>query len=244
MTDIRLNPDLDTAVLAPAFAARRRLHIPNILQANGVEAVTAVLEGEARWKATVAAGGDFFELPLDGDRAEDASKQAWLDDVRVDGMATRMQYVFDTRRLGSEHEADAPDAADAVLEFLNGESFLSFARAVTGDDRIDFVDGQASRYRPGHVLTTHSDLSAGKNRLYAYVLNLTREWRADWGGTLVFHGPDGHVVEGWIPAFNALNLFEVPMSHAVTQVTAFAMRPRLSITGWMRSHQPVGPQRP
>ncbi len=243
MTGIRLNPDLDVDALARAFTARRRLRIPDILEAASAGAVAAVLEHETRWKTTVAAGGDFFELPLDGERAEDPSKQAWLDAVRVDGAATRMQYVFDTRRLGPDHEADGSDAADAVLEFLNGEAFLGFVRAVTGDDRIDFLDGQASRYRPGHVLTTHSDLSAGKNRLYAYVLNLTREWRADWGGTLVFHGPDSHIAEGFVPTFNALNLFEVPMSHAVTQVASFAMGPRLSITGWIRSHQPVGPQR-
>lgn len=244
MTEIRLGADLDVDALARAFEARRRLRIPGILEAASAEAVAAVLEAETRWKTTVAAGGDFFELPLNGDRAEDPSKQAWLDDARLDGAATRMQYIFDTRRLGADHEADEPDAADAVLAFLNGESFLGFVRAVTGDDRIDFLDGQASRYRPGHVLTTHSDLSTGKNRLFAYVLNLTREWRADWGGTLVFHGPDGHIAEGFVPAFNALNLFEVPMSHAVTQVASFAGAPRLSITGWIRSHQPVGPQRP
>lgn len=242
MTEIRLGADLDVDALARAFEARRRLRIPGILEAASAEAVAAVLEAETRWKTTVAAGGDFFELPLNGDRAEDPSKQAWLDDARLDGAATRMQYIFDTRRLGADHEADEPDAADAVLAFLNGESFLGFVRAVTGDDRIDFLDGQASRYRPGHVLTTHSDLSTGKNRLFAYVLNLTREWRADWGGTLVFHGPDGHIAEGFVPAFNALNLFEVPMSHAVTQVASFAGAPRLSITGWIRSHQPVGPQ--
>ena len=243
MTDIRLNPDLDAAALTEVFAARRRLHIPNILTAESAGAVAAVLEAETRWKTTVAAGGDFFELPLNGDRAENPSKQAWLDYARVDGAATRMQYIFDTLRLGAEHETDAPDAADAALDFLNGEAFLGFIRTVTDDARIDFVDGQASLYRPGHVLTTHSDLSTGKNRLFAYVLNLTRAWRADWGGTLVFHGPDGHVAEGFVPAFNALNLFEVPMSHAVTQVASFAGAPRLSITGWIRSHQPVGPQR-
>ena len=76
MTDIRLNPDLDVAGLAEVFAARRRLHIPNVLDAASAEAVAAVLEAETRWKTTVAAGGDFFELPLNGDRAEDPSKQA------------------------------------------------------------------------------------------------------------------------------------------------------------------------
>ena len=117
-------------------------------------------------------------------------------------------------------------------------------RAVTGDERIDFADAQASRYRPRHLLTAHNDLSAGKNRLYAYVLNLTREWRADWGGVLMFQGDDGHVEHGWTPAFNALNLFTVPTRHAVSQVAVHAPRDRLSIVGWLRSNSPVGPQLP
>ena len=71
---------------------------------------------------------------------------------------------------------------------------------MTGDDRIDLADAQASRYRPGHVLTAHNDVSPGKNRLYGYVLNFSRDWRADWGGNLVFYGDDGHIQHGWVPA--------------------------------------------
>lgn len=126
-----------------------------------------------------------------------------------------------------------------MLDFLNGPDFLALVRGVTGDDGIAFADAQATRYRPGHVLTGHDDAAEGKNRLYAYVLNLTREWRADWGGVLAFEGTDGHVEEGFAPAFNALNLFAVPMRHAVTQVASFAPRDRLSITGWLRSDGPL-----
>lgn len=244
MSDIRLSPDLDVAALTAAFAVGKRLHVPNILATDSAEAVAAVLEAETRWKTTVAAGGAFFELPLDGTRAEDPAKQAWLDEAGVDGASPLTQYIFDTRRLDLRegHEAGHRDAADAVLDFLNTEAFLGLMRTVTGDDRIDLCDAQASRYRPGHVLTAHNDVSAGMNRLYGYVLNFSREWRADWGGNLVFYGADGHIEHGWVPAFNALNLFVVPTRHAVTQVSSFAARDRLSIVGWVRSNQKVGPQ--
>jgi len=244
MTEIRLNPDLDVAALASAFSAGQRLHIPNILASDSAEAVAGVLEAETRWKTTVAAGGDFFEMPLNGRVAEDPGKQSWLDDAKVDGASPLTQYIFDTRRLDLRegHEAGHRDAADAALDFMNSEGFLGFMRTLTGDDRVDLVDGQASRYRPGHVLTAHNDVSAGKNRLYGYVLNFTREWRADWGGNLVFYGPDGHIDHGWVPAFNALNLFVVPTRHAVTQVSSFAAKDRLSIVGWVRSNRRVGPQ--
>lgn len=237
---LRLSPSLDAAALHGAFTAQRRLHIPGILDPGSAEAVAAAMEAFDGWKVSVAAGGEFFELPLIGRMAADPGKQAWIDQARVDGAEPRMQYIFDTRRLDMEPE-DAPrDAVSDVLAFLNGPDFIGFVRAVTGDGRIDFVDAQATRYRPGHVLTGHDDASAGKNRLYAYVLNLTRDWRADWGGVLAFEGADGHIEAGYAPAFNALNLFEVPTRHAVTQVAGFAPRDRLSITGWVRSHSPVG----
>lgn len=241
---IRLLPALDVPALTAAFAVRKRLHIPDILAADSAEAVAAVLEAETRWKTTVAAGGAYFELPLAGRRAADPAKQAWLDEAAVDGESPLTQYIFDTRRLDLRqgHEQGHRDAADAVLDFLNTPPFLDLMRAITGDDRIDLCDAQASRYRPGHVLTAHNDVSPGKNRLYGYVLNFSRGWRADWGGNLVFYGPDGHIEHGWVPAFNALNLFVVPTKHAVTEVASFAPRDRLSIVGWVRSHDKVGPQ--
>ena len=235
-----LSPDLDIVALNTAFGARRRLRIPGVLTPESAEALTTAMETFDDWRVSVSAGGEFFELPLKDRRAAEPGKQSWIDAVRVDGDSPRMQYVFDTRRLTVEGVPDqTPDAVSAVPAFLNSPAFIAFARGVTGDDRIDFADAQATRYRPGHLLTTHSDEAAGKNRLYAYVLNLTRDWRSDWGGALLFLEDEGHIAEGFAPAFNALNIFAVPAAHSVGQVASFAPRDRLSITGWLRSHQPV-----
>jgi SM-20-related protein len=237
VTTLTLSPDLQVEQLSAAFARERRLHIPGLLAADSAEFLAGSLETDDLWKTTVAAGQDWFELPLADRRAADPTKQAWLDDVKVDGAKTGMQYVFDTRRLGL-----GEDPLDAVLQVLNSEPFLNLMRAITGDDRIHYADAQASRYRPGHLLTGHNDNAPGKNRLYAYVLNLTRNWRMEWGGLLAFEGQDGHVVQAFTPAFNAVNLFAVPARHCVTQVAEFAQADRLSITGWLRSNDPVGPQ--
>ncbi|MNL50034.1 hypothetical protein D3C87_1730150 [compost metagenome] len=71
------------------------------------------------------------------------------------------------------------------------------------------------------------------------MLNLTPRWRAEWGGQLQFLDADGDVSESLIPAFDALNVFRVPQSHAVSVVAPFAGAPRYSITGWWRSQTPV-----
>ena len=69
-------------------------------------------------------------------------------------------------------------------------------------------------------------------------MNLTARWRADWGGMLLFLDDEDHVAEGYMPAFNSLNIFKVPQRHAVSIVAPFAGEPRLSITGWLRARKP------
>jgi len=237
---LKLSTDLDIDRLRAAFAERGRMRIPNVLTPDSAEALTEAMEAFDDWRISVSAGGEVFELPLKDRRAADPDRQSWIDDVRIDGSSPRMQYVFDTRRLTVEGMPDlTSDAVSQAPDFLNSAAFIAFVRGVTGDDRIDFADAQATRYRPGHVLTTHSDEAAGKNRLYAYVLNLTRDWRADWGGALLFFDARGDVVDGYVPAHNTLNLFRVPENHAVAQIASFSPRDRLSITGWLRSRQAI-----
>ena len=49
-----------------------------------------------------------------------------------------------------------------------------------------------------------------------------------------FLDEDGNVAEGYLPRFNALNIFDVGVPHFVSYVAPYAQSPRLSITGWLR----------
>lgn len=240
MTVFSLAADLRPRDHAPAFAAEGRLHLPGVLSPDTAEAVADALEAETEWTTTVRAGGEVFEAPLGEDGlALSDTHRTWLAGVRPDGRDA-MQYVFDTRRVsdarGRGHGRG--DVLDRLPAWLNEGPFLDLIRELTGDDRPEFCDAQATRYRPGHFLTRHDDTNAARDRLYAYVLNFTRTWRADWGGLLTFPDERGHVARAYTPAFNALNLFRVPTTHAVGQVASFAPADRLSITGWVRFRRP------
>jgi Rps23 Pro-64 3,4-dihydroxylase Tpa1-like proline 4-hydroxylase len=119
-------------------------------------------------------------------------------------------------------------------EWMNDEEFLQFARAATGFDDISFVDAQATRYLPGHFLTTHDDAVEGKKRRAAYIFNFTPDWRSDWGGYLQLLDEAGNVRRGLMPSFNTLNILAVPQRHNVSLVAPFAGGIRLSISGWLR----------
>ena len=83
---------------------------------------------------------------------------------------------------------------------------------------------------PGHAI--HG--SEVSDRLTAYTLGLTREWRPDWGGQLLFHDEAGDVTRGHAPRWNTLTLFRVPQLHSVAPVAAYARGTRLSVVGWLR----------
>jgi hypothetical protein len=115
-----------------------------------------------------------------------------------------------------------------VYEFLNSAGSRSAHRGGAAD---------RARRRAGHLLspgdfltgtTTWSSKNAGPS------CSIHRPWHADWGGHLQFLDADGHLAEGYTPAFNALNLLRVPQPHSVSYVTPLASGARYSITGWLR----------
>jgi SM-20-related protein len=236
-----LAQDLDTAALAEAFAERGRLHIPGIFEPSAAARLHAALAAETDWACATLVGGRGVDTPL-------KEIDAWSQDRRnlfvltADREAARgFHFMFDTVRLTSLMKAGrrvAPVYRE-LCAYLSGPEFLGFIHALTGDDRARHADAQATRFRPGHYLNVHDDNHPDLGRLYAYVLNLTPGWRADFGGLLTFLDPAGHVSEAFTPTFNALNIFRVPHQHAVTPIALFApARGRLSITGWLRQDEP------
>jgi Rps23 Pro-64 3,4-dihydroxylase Tpa1-like proline 4-hydroxylase len=226
-----LNPRLDRAVLGQAFREAGRVHIPNILTEASAARLLRALHQETPWTLTLNKGGDF--LDIEKATPEERGKLAFAAWQRArDGF----QYFFDNHRLSRNGEpySDRQHYLGKVVAFLNAPHFLAFMREVTGLDAIAWTDAQATLYRPGDFLTVHDDQTGGHKRLAAYVLNMTPAWCADWGGVLQFIDARGHIEEGYVPAFNALNVFRVPKLHAVSQVSLFGGF-RYSVTGWFHA---------
>ena len=165
--------------------------------------------------------------------------RAQLDAAVIAAARTGFQFRYDSIRVSDDEAERAASATplDRLARLFSSPAAIALFRTVTGHADIDFADAQATAYHAGDFLTAHDDNVAGKGRRAAYVLNLTRVWRAEWGGLLLFHGPDGHIERGFVPKFNTLNLFEVPQDHSVSFVTPFADRPRISVTGWLRTRR-------
>jgi Rps23 Pro-64 3,4-dihydroxylase Tpa1-like proline 4-hydroxylase len=239
---LALNPRLDAAKLRPFFERFGRVHLPDVLSPADARRLAAALAG-APWARTFLVDGKGYDVALDDYAKTPEAVRREVEAAIARGGRDGFQFDFDTWRISDHLEAGRRQGGrvaelEAAYDLVNSPAFLDFVRRLTGDDRVAYCDAQASRYRAGQFLTAHDDELPGKDRLYAYVLNLTPNWRIEWGGLLLFHDADGHVAEAYAPKFNALNIFRVPAWHSVSQVASYVEAHRLSITGWIRGSRP------
>lgn len=231
---------LDPARIGPVFRSAGRMHAPDFLETSGAARLHEALTSATPWSRSLMLGSKAFTMTeADWDALPDGRRREIEAGMRAQARSG-FHYAFDTWAVSDEIEAGrrVGHPAEAFYDFLNSAAFLDWVRALTGDDRAVYCDAQCTRYRPGHYLNGHTDEAEGKDRLFAYVMNLTPGWTVDWGGVLIFVDGDGHVAEGYTPAYNALNIFRVPQPHAVTPVAPFAGGDRLAITGWIRARSP------
>lgn len=236
MTDFEPAPSPKTiAEAAKLYTSKGRVRVPSFLKDETATALHASLE-QAPWWRTFNQGERAWDLGPESIEALTEEQAKEIERAIFEGARSGFQYLYETVRVSEDHAERTRRslAVDLLLEALNGEPMLEVWRQLTGDPDVAFVDGQATRYLPGHFLTRHDDDVEGKNRVAAYVLNLSPGWQPEWGGLLQFHDAEGEVLSAMVPGFNVLNLFSVPQSHSVSVVAPFAPAPRYAVTGWVR----------
>ncbi|MDZ4109379.1 MAG: 2OG-Fe(II) oxygenase family protein [Brevundimonas sp.] len=238
---LALAPDLDLTGAAERLAANGRARVPCLL-GEGAGALHKALTGpDMVWNRAIQNPYN-ADVPVAVFEAEPLAEQARLYAMAHEEATEGFQFIFDRIKLGQARAMGLPlpPVLFDLHDLFNSAPFLEFARGLTGDERIAYVDAQPTRYLPGHFLNGHTDAHEDAGRLYAYVLNLSPRWRAEWGGLLMFLDGEGAVTETFTPSFGTLNLFKVPQDHAVSMVAPFAGAPRYSITGWWRTRSPGG----
>ena len=238
---IRLNPTLDARDFAGEFQRDGMVQIRDFLTPDSADRLEAALKTATPWGLSLSDANG---------KGEWLSPQA-LQALGRDGLMVRARESLAGARTGFAFSFLAYPIIEALLagrdpghpthdlvQLLNSPDARDFCAAVVGETGITKIDAQATLFRPGDYLTLHNDTGVGERRA-AYTLGLTRDWRADWGGQLLFHDEAGDVPRGLKPGFNVLTLFKTPQWHSVAAVAPYAGAPRLSITGWLRDDPPV-----
>ncbi len=225
-----------------SLAEHRRVHIPGLLDSDSAQKLHDSLAGQEQWNLVFNRDGEHVDIGADSTRLWDDAQRSQFEDIVFRQARDGFQYLYKAVPIYDIYHGGLLPGHffNTLFEFLNGAEFLGFARELVGRDDIGFCDAQATCYEAGHFLTTHDDATAGKNRVAAYVINMTPEWNPNWGGALQFFDDAGNIQQGFTPSFNALNVFLIPQRHAVEYVTPFAAGSRLSITGWLRTGSDPG----
>ena len=245
MTDaLRMNPDLDARDFAAAFQRDGMVQVPDFLTPDSADRLEAALKTATPWGLSLSGA--------DG-KGEWLSPEA-LQTLGRDGVAARAREAMTAARTGFGFSflsypiidalvagRDPGHLTHALAMTLNSPETRDFCAAVAGETGITKIDAQATLFRPGDYLTLHNDTGVGERRA-AYTIGLTRDWRTDWGGQLLFLDEAGDIPRGLMPRFNVLTLFRTPQWHTVATVAPYAGAPRLSLTGWLRDDKPYAEQ--
>lgn len=231
-----LSSSLDRKTVFESFSQQGYAHIRNVLPAENAKRIHKGLTEKTPWSLAFNNKGKHIDLSAAQLAVMPKQSVNQLQQAIYAQARNGFQYCYNNYPIYDAYQAgrNPGHVLHHFYEWLNSDEFLQFARAATGFDDISFVDAQATRYLPGHFLTTHDDAVEGKKRRAAYIFNFTPGWRTDWGGHLQLLDESGNVRRGLMPTFNALNLLAVPQSHNVSLVAPFAGGMRLSITGWLR----------
>ena len=234
-----INPELDRAQLAATFARDGKVQVADVLRPDFADALYQCLTHDVPWRLMYynhgARGPEVVGRIFPEQRAamSEADMQALVD--KVTGEARKEFHylyeaydVLDARRRG----LDRGLLLQQFLDFMGSDELFDFIRDISGDTEFNRVDCHACRYLPGHFLKEHADTSPFEQRHMAYVFYFTRDWHPDFGGLTYFLDDAGQVTDTFVPSYNSLTLFKVPVAHCVSQVASFAPRPRNSITGW------------
>ncbi len=232
-----LNPDLDITTLKRELASEGYIQIANGLKEDAAEALHDCLKNQLTWSVAYRdnVGAKRILRPELAAMESNERDQFWLN---MDAIAQEgYQFNYDTYMAVSAYlnnqDTDLP--LNSMVRFCNSSSWLAFWRVVTGDKDICKTYLQATRYIAGSYLKEHNDFVRDEHRRYALVINLSKNWRADWGGLVQFIDGDGGIVRTLMPTFNSITVFKVPVAHCVSPVASYVSEERLALTGWLRA---------
>lgn len=234
-----INNALDIDYWRARLEREGRVQIDEYLQPAAAEHLRECLVQAVPWTLALRDGNGARTIDHASYAAmsPEAIAQLSIDVARSARSATDggFRFVYDSYMMvrAYKEQRDPDLLLHRVLEFFNSPPYLEFVRHLVGNERVRRIDAQATRYRPGHFLRVHSDEDEREGRLYAYVLNLSQGWQADWGGLLQFTDAEGRVEGTFLPRWNTLSLFAVPKGHTVSLVAPWANDDRLAITGWL-----------
>jgi Rps23 Pro-64 3,4-dihydroxylase Tpa1-like proline 4-hydroxylase len=180
-----INPQLPVAELKNRFARDGRIVIDDVLDPAAAEALYQCLLRDVPWEIVFRRGAQVITLTQrDLERLPQRELDQLMAGVQRQAQ-TEFQFVYWKFSMVDAYRRQLMPQllTHRLLESLCAAHTLELIRQITGFADIQRVDAQATLYRPGNFLTEHTDdHDDAFVRRAAYVIQLCKDWKADWGG--------------------------------------------------------------
>lgn len=234
--DYKLNGDMDTAALAREYKKAGRVRVRNFLDEESAEALYECLTKRTPWQWSFMIGDKptFISVP-EMTAITDRRQRELMRKVYEQARAS-YQFLFYMCPVSDIYgdNGDTEHCLHEVHRFMAGEAMTDTLKALTGRKKLAISDSEARWLNHGHFMGESDGVSEDDKSAFALVLEMSRDWRTDWGGIYQFLGDSGKVEEGWIPEFNTLNLIRYPVHFNVSYVAPFTGGLHLAMWGWAK----------
>lgn len=143
------------------------------------------------------------------------------------------QFAYSFKRNMGMRQGETSYVETILRNIFSSNHLYNLINDITGSMPQNYTQLFLSQYIKNNFLAPHSDINRGK---FAFVLNLTKDWKPQYGGVLHFLDEKReNIVDSYVPKFNSLIIFEVPQGgipHFVSQVV-HENKKRFAITGWL-----------
>lgn len=160
------------------------------------------------------------------DKKEREKQQEFLKSSLVED-----HFTYRQKRMSKHPESCRCAYCSLIHDTLLSPDFVQYVEALSGLQDLDLISHFASIYDKGDFLSIHRDPKYD----VAYILNLSEQWKYEYGGCLTVFDEGDARPEVILPTFNSLVLiFLQPdgVEHYVSEVSQLAPGPRLAVSGW------------
>lgn len=228
-----INKSLNPIHYSGLFKSMGIVSIPNFLDTTFADKVFHFINQEMTaewWYFTGFYNDNKIILP---DTIENQSKiQEVKEKCQSDFNNDKFSYHF--YRTYNDHfpECDCPECTLRMT--ITSPEFTNLISQITGIKLTKNNELFISKYSEGSYLTTHNDNGNGK---IAFVINLTKNWKPQYGGNFCLLKEDRLSIKKIItPTFNSCTIFRIPdnkgIPHYVSHVVSGVKYNRYAVSGW------------
>jgi Rps23 Pro-64 3,4-dihydroxylase Tpa1-like proline 4-hydroxylase len=214
--------------LKEIFKQKERLRISNFLKVQFAEFAFKQAFSEKNWLLATGIDNVKYEKP---DNIQN-QKINGLQIKNVNNAFSKDQFTYIFYR--SMNGVKMSFVEYTLRQTLSSPEFINMLNEITGLNLTKLTTLFMSKYKSGNYLSPHSD--KGNGRL-AFVINLSKFWKPQYGGALHFMNDQRtEVIDTFVPNFNTFSIFHVPdgkgIPHFVGHVAPNVKFNRFAVSGW------------